>query len=79
MHVSESIVHEHMSGLEGRGPPVTLDLEDTRLRYDTYHTHSFPRKFGMAHNALCASDHGCTSVCLNKFDKLYIYPSKSLL
>ena len=32
----ESIVHEHMSGQEGRRPPVTLDLEDTRLRYDTY-------------------------------------------
>ena len=32
----ESIVHEHMSGLEGRGPPVTLDLVDTRLRYDAY-------------------------------------------
>ena len=32
----ESIVHEHMSGREDRVPPVTLDLEDTRLRYDTY-------------------------------------------
>ena len=32
----ESIVHEHMSGQEGRVPPVTLDLEDMRLRYDAY-------------------------------------------
>ena len=34
----ESIVHEHMSGREDRVPPVTLDLEDMRLRYDTYQT-----------------------------------------
>ena len=32
----ESIVHEHMSGREDRVPPVTLGLEDMRLRYDTY-------------------------------------------
>ena len=26
-----------MSGQEGRVPPAHLDLDDTRLRYDTYH------------------------------------------
>ena len=32
----ESMEREHMSGQEGRVPQAHLDLEDTRLRYDTY-------------------------------------------
>ena len=33
----ESTEREHMSGQEGRAPQSHLDLEDTRVRYDTYH------------------------------------------
>jgi hypothetical protein len=32
----ESTEREHMSGQEGRAPQAHLDLEDTRLRYNTY-------------------------------------------
>ena len=32
----ESTEREHMSGQEGRAPQSLLDLEDTRVRYDTY-------------------------------------------
>jgi hypothetical protein len=33
----ESTEREHMSGQEGSAPQSPLDLEDTRVRYDTYH------------------------------------------
>ena len=33
----ESTEREHMSGQEGSAPQSLLDLEDTRVRYDTYH------------------------------------------
>ena len=29
-------MHEHMPGREDRVPPVTLDLDDMRSRYDAY-------------------------------------------
>ena len=32
----ESTEREHMSGQEGSAPQSLLDLEDTRVRYDTY-------------------------------------------